>query len=463
MQMNSRNLALLMCAAAAFVPSALKAQTVTISPGYTSIGVNQTLQYTATVTGLTNQTVTWSVSGVTGGNATNGKITQAGLYTAPAKIPANGVTIGALASDGKTLGVVYVNIAPPGPTITAISPSPIPTGSYSITLTGTGFQSGAIVQAVGANLSTTFVNATTLKAAGYQGPAGAVVFSAINPGSLWGPGFTATFVAAGPPPPQVISPTTVTLKFGATQQFTSSGATSWAATAGTITSGGLYTAPSTLPSSGTATVTATGPGGSAKAVVTVTNPNPQVIAPTSVTLGLGATQQFTSTGATSWKAVSGTITTAGLYTAPAALPASSADTVTVTGANGTATATVTLIPPTPVITSVGSGQLPLGIFSATITGTGFLASSVAQLNGTALGTTYSGGALNVTGFYGQSGVANITVSNGSVVSQPFPVQIGIANAQVSAAAARRFLEQARIRPDPDGCGDRADASAFRPG
>jgi uncharacterized protein (DUF1800 family) len=733
MSMKFRDLALLICGATIFVPGVLQAQTVTISPGYTNLGVNQTLQYTATVTGLTNTAVTWSVTGVVGGNATNGRITQAGLYTAPATIPTDGVLIEALASDGKTLGVVYVNIAPPGPTITAISPSPIPTGNYSITLTGSGFQSGAIVQAVGANMPTTFVNSTTLTANGYQGPPGAVVFTAINPGSLWGPGFTATFVTPGPQvispttasvqfgatqqftsagatswtatagtitssglytapavmpasgkatvtatgpggsakatvtvvnpnpqaiapatvslilgatqqftsagatnwkadngtitatgfytaaatmpasgkdtvtvtgpngtatatvtlialqaiaptsvtlkfgatqqftsasatswtatagtvtssglytapavmpasgtatvtatgpggsanatvtvtnpaaqaiapttvslilgatqqftsagatswkavygiitaagfyttpailpasgsdtvtvtgtngtaaatvtliAPQVIAPTTVTLNFGATQQFTSAGATSWSATAGTVTSSGLYTAPAVMPASGTATVTATGPGGSANATVTVTNPTPQAISPASVTLTLGATQQFTSALATSWKAVSGTITAAGLYNTPAALPASGKDTVTVIGANGTATATVTLVDPTPVITSVGDGTLPLGILSATITGTGFLASAVAQLNGTALTTAYSGGALTVSGFYGQSGMANITVSNGSVVSQPFPVQIGIANAQVSAAAARRFLEQAAFGPTP---------------
>jgi hypothetical protein len=189
-QMKPRSLALLIYAATALVPSALRAQTVTISPGYTSIGVNQTLQYRAAVTVLTNKTVTWSVSGVLGGNAKNGTITAAGLYKAPAAVPANGVTVSALASDGKTTGIVYVNIAPPGPAITSIAPNPIPTGSYSITVTGTSFQNGAIVSAGGANLTTTFVSATTLKTSGYQGPAQPVVFEVINPGSLWGPAFS---------------------------------------------------------------------------------------------------------------------------------------------------------------------------------------------------------------------------------------------------------------------------------
>ena len=71
----------------------LQAQSITISPGYTSVGVGGTVQYSATVTGLANTAVTWSVSGIAGGNSTNGTITASGLYTAPAKIPANGVTV----------------------------------------------------------------------------------------------------------------------------------------------------------------------------------------------------------------------------------------------------------------------------------------------------------------------------------------------------------------------------------
>ena len=257
---------------------------------------------------------------------------------------------------------------------------------------------------------------------------------------------TVTLVA---PAPQTISPTTATVNLGATQQFTSSGATSWTATAGTISTAGLYTAPATMPASPTVTVTATGPGGSASATVTLFNPTPQTISPTSVSLLLGATQQFTSAGALSWTATAGTITTTGLYTAPSTMPASPTVTVTATGPTASASATITLANVLPVITSVGSnGQLPLGIFSTTVMGTGFLTTSVAKLNGTALTTTYSGGSLLVSGFYGVSGTANLTVSNGSTTSQPFSVQVGVPNAVVSTAAARRFLEQAAFGPSP---------------
>jgi hypothetical protein len=261
--------------------------------------------------------------------------------------------------------------------------------------------------------------------------------------------FNVQFVTSGPPPPQTIAPTTASVNLGATQQFTSANATAWTATAGTVVNG-LYTAPATMPASNKVTVTATGPGGSASATVTLINPNAQQIAPSAVSLNLGGTQQFTSVGATTWTAVAGTVNSNGFYTAPAAMTASGTDTVSATGPNGTAQAVVTLIPPAPVITSVSNnGQLPLGLFNATVTGSNFLSTSVAKLNGSTLTTSFSSGVLTVSGFASQSGSANLTVSNGAATSAPFVVQVGIPNAKASAAAARRFLERAAFGPTPN--------------
>jgi len=559
---------------------------IAISPGYTNIGVNGTVQYVATVTGLANTAVTWEVNEIVGGNATIGTISSTGLYTAPATVPTVGTLIVALGSDNKTMGVMYVNVEAAGPAITSISPNPVHTGNFTITLSGTGFKSGAITSSPEGNLATKFVNSTTLTVSGYQGAAGMVAFQVENPGTLFGAPFSVAFTSAtpqaispkteslalggtlqftsagatswtatqgtisstglytaptsitgsstvtvtatgpngsasatvtlAPPPqtilpktaslllgatlqftsagatswtatqgtisgtglytapasttgssvvtvtatgangsasatvtlvgPQVISPTSISVLLGATQQFTSAGATSWTATAGTISATGLYTAPATLPSTPAVTVTATGPGGSASAAVTLTSP--QTISPTSASVPLGATQQFTSAGATSWTAVYGTVSATGLYTAPSGL-SSSTDTVTAIGPQGTAAASITLIPPTPVITGAGTnGALPLGIFTATITGTGFLSNSVAFLNGVPLSTTYSGGSLSVTGFAGQPGPTNLTVGNDSAISAPFAVQVGVPNALVSPAAARRFLEQGAFGPTP---------------
>jgi hypothetical protein len=60
---------------------------VSVSAPSQTVKVNNTLQFTATVTGSSNSTVNWSVSGIAGGNATVGTIQASGLYQAPANVP----------------------------------------------------------------------------------------------------------------------------------------------------------------------------------------------------------------------------------------------------------------------------------------------------------------------------------------------------------------------------------------
>src|SRR5712692_7402179 len=163
-----------------------------------------------------------------------------------------------------------------------------------------------------------------------------------------------------PPSPQAISvsvsPSTANVLLGNTQQFTatvtgtSNTAATWKvngvpggnSTFGTISSAGLYTAPAKLPSPATANITATSQADSSKSgsasititsdvAVTVTTTPPQTLSvPTNGTLQLAAT--ITSAGkpdkAVTWavnciangNAPFGTITAAGLYTAPASVP-----------------------------------------------------------------------------------------------------------------------------------------------
>jgi len=352
-QVRLKGILTLLCVlSASFVAHA--ATTVTISPGYTNLGVNAKLQYTATVTGLTNTTVKWEINGIVGGNSILGTISTTGLYIAPAAIPTASILIEAAAADS-TIADVYVNLEPAGPTVMAVSPSPLLTGNPTLTLTGTGFKTGATISFNGNNLPTTYVNATTLKTGVYQSSPGTGKVQVSNPGSLWGPVFTVTFVN-----PQAISPTSATVKLGQTKQFTSAGATSWKATAGSISSSGLYTAPATMPTSTAVTVTATGPGGSASAKVTLKAATPQVISPTSASVTLGKTQQFTSLGASSWTATSGTVSTTGLYTAPSTWPASGTATVTATGPGGSASAIVTVINGVATTISPTSTSLTLG-------------------------------------------------------------------------------------------------------
>jgi uncharacterized protein (DUF1800 family) len=108
--------------------------------------------------------------------------------------------------------------------------------------------------------------------------------------------------------------------------------------------------------------------------------------------------------------------------------------------------------PTPAITGVsGNAQLPLGIFGVTISGSGFTAKSTAMLGASALNITSvstSGTSIAASGFANTSGAVSLIVSNGAQASAPYPVQVGVPNAVVSAAAARRFLEQAAFGPTP---------------
>ena len=312
---------------------------ITISPRSATISVSSTVQFTATVTGLPNSRVTWEANGVNGGNSTVGTISTTGLYKSPATVPSGSITITALGSDGRTKGTASVTVTGTsgGPTITSVTPNPIATGSYTIAVAGTGFKSGATVYNGTTALTTTFASSTKLTATGSQTTAGTASIDVANPGTAVGNALSLVFDA-----PITISPTTATIALGVTQQFTATGATNWTASAGTITSAGLYTAPSTMPSSSSVTITATGPVNSVTAVVTLVAVAAQTISPTTATVVLGGTKQFTSSGATSWTATAGTVSSSGLYTAPYTMPASSTVSVTATGANGSATAIVTL-------------------------------------------------------------------------------------------------------------------------
>jgi uncharacterized protein (DUF1800 family) len=431
------------------VGGCLFAQTVTISPGYVNVPLGGTQQYTATVTGLSPATVTW---GVTAGGGT---ITQTGLYTAPSKLPANGVLVSATSTaNSKISAVVYVNPEGPGPTIAALSPNPLQAGNPTITITASAsmpFLKGASAVCNGAGLTTKFVSATSVTVGDWVSASTPTVTCYVsNPGTWRSNSLTVPVAGTSSPPPAapVVAPATATVGLGGMQQFSASNVTTWSALYGGITSAGLYTAPASMPASGTDTVTAKGPGGSGSATVTLL---PKLtVSPATATVTLGSNQQFTASNVTAWSATAGSVTSAGLYTAPTVMTASGTDTVTATGPGGSGSAIVTLQNyPAPVIQSLNPATLPLGSFTATVAGTGFTATSTASLGGTPLRiTSQTAIALGVSGFTSTTGSVNLIVSNGTASSAPLVVQVGSSSSGVSAAAARRFLEQAAFGPSP---------------
>jgi len=226
--------------------------------------------------------------------------------------------------------VAFVTLAPSAP-VAPVSVSLLPTS--------------VSVQAGGTKQFTATVGGTTNTAVTWSATGGTVNSSGLYTAPNTGGTFmvTATSVAditktasatvnvTVPTVAVYISPTSALLQTGGNQQFTatvagtSNTAVAWSATGGTISSSGLYTAPNTA---GTVTVTASSVADgtkSASATVNVTVPVVAVsVNPTSSSLQEGASQQFTaavtgsSNTAVSWSASGGTMSSSGLYTAPAA-------------------------------------------------------------------------------------------------------------------------------------------------
>lgn len=96
---------------------------VSVNPASGSVQVAHTLQFTAAVTGTANQSVTWAVNGITGGNSGVGTISTSGLFTAPNSVPApSTVTVSAVSAvDSSKSGSAGLQIVPP----------PSPAGTWS--------------------------------------------------------------------------------------------------------------------------------------------------------------------------------------------------------------------------------------------------------------------------------------------------------------------------------------------
>jgi hypothetical protein len=109
---------------------------VTVTPNPVNVAVSTQEQFTATVTGTSNTSVTWQVNGVVGGNSTVGTISTGGLFQAPATIPSPAtVTVTAIsAADGTTSASAQATIVGAGGAISVtVSTNPPITQVYTST------------------------------------------------------------------------------------------------------------------------------------------------------------------------------------------------------------------------------------------------------------------------------------------------------------------------------------------
>lgn len=99
---------------------------ISLAPNPASVTTFGSQQFTATVSGTSTTGVTWQVNGVTGGSASTGTITQAGLYRAPNSVPTkatNGksqtatVTVSAISqADSTVVSFLVVTVTSPNQT-----------------------------------------------------------------------------------------------------------------------------------------------------------------------------------------------------------------------------------------------------------------------------------------------------------------------------------------------------------
>ena len=368
--------------------TAVTGQQITVYSGG-NLAVGQSKQLTAYVP-LPVNTVNWSVNGMPGGSVTYGSISTNGLYIAPASIPMqNAVTVQATSTaDAAKFGTVTITITQPPVQLWSTSPSSVPAGQFSIVLNGANFGQNSVVNFGRKPLATVLVSSTSVQATGTATLAqvGSKVPITVTNSGLGGTtsGSVNLGVTAAVPVTVAVSPATATVSAGATQQFkaTVSGsantAVTWTASAGSVSSTGLYTAPAAAPPVPTVTITATSAAATssqATATVTVQPPLPPAVTvavmPANVTVGPSATQQFTAavanttnTGVT-WTTSAGTISATGLYTAPATAPTPATVTVTATSNASKSASGIAMLsivgPPNPG-TGLGTPNLSAGRF-----------------------------------------------------------------------------------------------------
>ncbi|MBL8630162.1 MAG: DUF1800 domain-containing protein [Rhodospirillaceae bacterium] len=304
--------------ASGFTSSSAHAQSITVySSG--SIAVADTRQLTAYVP-LSPNTVTWSVNGIAGGNETVGTVSSAGLYRSPAAVPSpSAVTVTATSTAyPEKSASVTLTITQKVVQLWSISPTSTPVGSYTIRINGANLTKDTVVYAGDEPLKTTYASSTSVTAAGTVVAAQAgkkINITVRNPG-LGGTTSSAVqlSVTSGgdgssttPAPISVsLSPSTSSVNAGGTVQFTAS-------VRGTDNTAVTYT------------------------VADVLNGNETV----------------------------GTITPAGLYTAPKKVPGTNPVTIRATSAaSGTATAvaTVSIVGPPDPGPGQGTANLSAGRF-----------------------------------------------------------------------------------------------------
>jgi uncharacterized protein (TIGR03437 family) len=394
---------------------------VQVSPTTVTLSASQTAQFTATLTGFADNSVTWSLS------PSVGSISN-GLYTAPSSISSSqAVTITATSvADPTKSGTATVQLTPTTNVSVGVSPlSATLSSSQSrqFTATVSGTTNTAVTWSMnpsvgslsnGLYLAPSIVNSTQTVMI--------TATSAADPTKS-----ASATVQVTPSVSVIVSPLSVTLAASQTYQFAAavSGTTNTAVTwslppsLGTV-SNGLYTAPSTISASQNVTITATSvadPSKSATATIQlVANSVSISISPPNATLNSSQSTQITATvtGTTNtgvaWSTPAVGTLSNGLYTAPPGIT---------TAQNVVITATSQADP-----TKVGSATIqlmPTVSVSLSPTGATLTPSQGSQFTPTVTGTTNTGVTWSMSPSVGS--LSNGMYTAPSVITSPQTVTI----------------------------------------
>jgi hypothetical protein len=293
---------------------------VNVSPPSASVLLGEPLVFTATVSNSTNPAVNWSVNGISGGNPAVGTISRSGVYASPGDLPASGsVTVQATsAADNSKSATAQVTVT--SDLTVSVSPQtmPVELGAalpFAATVNSTSNPDRAVNWIVSGGGCAGAACGVIDPAGTYTAPqvltappsVSIRAISVADPSKSGAAAITVTssfsLTVTGPASINAATSASYTAILVPAANSNPSGVISWSVSGpgctgtacGTISSGGLYTAPSFAPAPPTVQITATPLADASKATavaVSVILSISVTVSPSSATVALGSAQAF---------------------------------------------------------------------------------------------------------------------------------------------------------------------------
>jgi hypothetical protein len=293
---------------------------VAVSPPSASVLLGAPQVFAATVNNSTNTAVTWSVNGISGGNAAVGTISKSGVYTSPAELPTTGSVTVQATSDADNSKSATALVTVTSDITVSVSPQTMPVElgaarSFAATVNSTGNPDRAVNWIVSGGGCAGAACGAIDAAGTYTAPqvltappsVSIRAISVADPSKSGAAAITITssfsLTVTGPASISAATSASYMATLVPAANSNPSGVISWSVSGpgctglacGTISSGGLYTAPSFAPAPPTVQITATPLADATKATavaVTVVSIVSVTVSPLAASVALGSAQAF---------------------------------------------------------------------------------------------------------------------------------------------------------------------------